>query len=75
MLLNTYTFFYHRGYLYAKLGWCATTGQLLMLISIAKVHLYSETTKFFFRFFSKAFSLLRRRRFFEVYQIARKSTT
>ncbi|EFB36968.1 hypothetical protein PREVCOP_03612 [Segatella copri DSM 18205] len=30
-MLNTYTFFYHRGYLYAKLGWCATTGQLLML--------------------------------------------
>lgn len=30
-LLNTYTFFYHRGYLYAKLGWCAATGQLLML--------------------------------------------
>lgn len=30
-LLNTYTFFYHRGYLYAKLGWCASTGQLLML--------------------------------------------
>uniref|UniRef100_UPI0040389409 hypothetical protein n=1 Tax=Segatella hominis TaxID=2518605 RepID=UPI0040389409 len=62
-------------YLYAKLGWCATTGQLLMLISIAKVHLYSETTKFFSSFFSNVFLLLQRRRFFEVYQIARKSTT
>ena len=50
-MLNTYASFYHRGYLYAKLGWCATTGHLLMF-SVAKVRNYLESTKFFGIFFA-----------------------